>query len=383
VTTAGAADTDDANTDDDDNASSDGDPSGGGSSDTDSDPSGGSGNDPTTDGAPSAVPQFDGTSVVVANAQDGLDIPQDLAFSPDAPDQLWVVNAAFHGVVILFDPGGDPQTAETRIDLYAQHFMANVSSLAFGSSGSFSSCQESRDEWNGVPQPPDDFMGPTLWSSDLDIFAVVGQEYPPNGVEGSHLDMLHQSPLCMGIAHDSGNAYWAFDGLHGHIVYYDFMSDHGPGGGDHSDGAVRRYPEATVTRIPEAPGHLVLDHSTGWLYVADTGSGNVMRLDTQTGSYSEALSGNVDGIPEYSAYRGVTWEAFATGLQQPSGLALADGILFVGDRTSGDVIAYDVQDGGELDRFATGATAVAGLEIGPQGRLWYTDARDNEVVVIR
>ena len=64
---------------------------------------------------------------------------------------------------------------------------------------------------------------------------------PKRSIGGSHIDMLHESPLGMGIAHDSGNSYWYFDGYYGHLVYYDFKEDHDIGMDDHSDGVVRRY----------------------------------------------------------------------------------------------------------------------------------------------
>ena len=67
-----------------------------------------------------------------------------------------------------------------------------------------------------------------------------------------HTDMLHESPLCMGIAHDHAavsrgpqggtgyrNVYWAFDGGHRQLVRFDFESDHGPGSIDHSLANVR------------------------------------------------------------------------------------------------------------------------------------------------
>ena len=89
-----------------------------------------------------------------------------------------------------------------RVDFFARHFMDKVSSISFGAGNEFASCQESHDEWNDQPQAPDNYMGPTLWLADLDIFAKVNQDYPGNGKEGSHIDMLHESPLCMGIAWD-------------------------------------------------------------------------------------------------------------------------------------------------------------------------------------
>jgi hypothetical protein len=330
-------------------------------------------------GGPSNVPEFGSTLTVIATADDGLNVPRDLEFAPEHPDQLWTVNGAIHGAVIIFDPGTPDQTAEVRVDAYGQHFMAYVSSLAFGPDNTFSSCQESHDEWNVGPQTPDDFMGPTLWSADLDVFAVVGQEFPPNPLEGSHLDMLHQSPLCMGIAHDDANVYWAFDGSAGHVVMYDFMMDHGPGGSDHSDGVIRRYLNAVVTRVEEVPGHMVLDPDSRRLYIADTGTGRVMWLDTQSGASNGDLPNNWDGATEYTGWDGATFEPLVEGLGQPSGLALADGRLFVTDHASAEIIAFDL-DGTELGRMSTDATGLMGITLGPDGKLWYADGFGNQIV---
>jgi hypothetical protein len=107
------------------------------------------------------IPQFGETFTVIGTADDGLNAVRDLEFNPGAPDQLWTFNTGIHGTVIYFDPGTAQQTSQVRIDAYGQHFMAFVSSAAFGNNGNFASCQESRNEWNVGPQPPDDFMGPT------------------------------------------------------------------------------------------------------------------------------------------------------------------------------------------------------------------------------
>jgi hypothetical protein len=348
----------------------DGDP-GDGDGDGDGDPGDG-------DGDTSAVPEFGDTFTVIGTAADGLSAPRDLEFNPTAPEQLWTYNTTIHGTVIYFDPGTPAQTSEVRVDAYGQHFMAFVSSAAFSDNGNFASCQESRDEWNVGPQPPDDFMGPTLWSSDLDIFAVVGQEYPPVQLEGSHLDMLHQSPLCMGIAHESGNAFWAFDGSAGNLVRYDFVDDHGPGGGDHSDGIIRRYADATVTRVANVVGHMELDHATGMLYVADTGGDRIMRLDTATGMSTGTLPGDWDGA-DYTGWEGADWQVFAAGLSSPAGVALHEGRLFVSEHGSADIVAFDL-DGNELGRMSTPATQLMGITIGPDGNIWYADPGANEIV---
>jgi hypothetical protein len=351
----------------------------GGDGDGDGETGDGDGDPGDGDGDGGAVPEFGETFTVIGTAADGLSAPRDLEFNPGAPEQLWTFNTTIHGVVIYFDPGTPEQTSELRVDAYGQHFMAFVSAAAFGDNGNFASCQESRDEWNVGPQPPDDFMGPSLWSSDLNIFAVVGQDFPPVGLEGSHLDMLHQSPLCMGIAHEAGNAYWAFDGSAGNLVRYDFQTDHGPGGGDHSDGIIRRYMDAAVTRVANVPGHMELDHATGMLYVADTGADRIMRLDTATGTSTGPLSNNWDAASEYTGWEGADWQVFADGLSVPSGLALHEGRLFVSENDSGDIVAFDLE-GTELGRMSTPATSLMGITIGPEGKLWYADPGANEIV---
>jgi hypothetical protein len=339
------------------------------------------GDEPTggTTGEAHVVPQFGANFTIVGTDADGLDVVRDLEFNPDAPDQLWTFNMLIHGTVIFFDPGTPEQTSEVRVDAYGQHFMAYVSSGAFSDIGTFATCHESRDEWNVGPQEPDDFMGPALWPSDLAVYAEVGQAFPPEGgVEGSHLDMLHQSPLCMGIAHEKDNAFWAFDGMNGNIVRYDFQADHGPGGGDHTDGIITRYVDATVTRVANTVGHMELDHATGMLYVADTGAGRIMRLDTASGTDMGALSGDKDGAT-YTGVEGADYAVLVDGLDEPAGIAVHDGHIFVSEHGTGDIIAFDLE-GTEVDRMSTPADRIMGITIGPAGDLWYVDAGADQVV---
>jgi hypothetical protein len=329
---------------------------------------------PADGGGAAMVPELgaDPDFEVVATASDGLDTPRDLAFHPTRTSELWVLNQGSEGILIVWDPGKSTQREELRVDVMHDHFMSQPSSLAFGASNTFGSCQESLNHGNH-------FMGPTLWSADLSIFAAVNQE-SSSPLLGSHLDMLHQSPLCMGIEHDSANKYWVFDGAHGHVVYYDFRSDHGPGYDDHADGIVRRYPEARVRRRSGVPGHMVLDDSSDWLYIADTGNNRVLRLDTDSGSATTLPSAENEPLAEYSAVVGTTEEVFASGIGSPSGIALANGRLFVGSFASGEIIAFDLS-GNELGRVQTGASGLMGLTYG-QGKLWFVDAVANRVVRI-
>lgn len=317
---------------------------------------------------------------LIADGRSGLDVPRDLEFNPAGNNELWVVNRSFDGTVTYYNAGTDSMTALRVQDIWGLHFMEEVSAIAFGPDGFFGTAQETDNTYNGQ-SPGNNFMGPALWTSDTAIYSKsTGEGW---GELGSHLDMLHESPFGMGMAHDNGNAYWYFDGYYGNIVYYDFQADHGPGWDDHSDGIVRRYMDATVTRVPGVPGHMILDKATGWLYIADPGGRRITRLNTKSGSAT--ASGNVDGsqfenLQEYTRYTGATYEIFAEAeLTRPSGIALYQGRLFVSDNSTGEIIAYDMQ-GKELNRIQTTAESLMGIEIGPDGKIWYVDAEKNQVI---
>ena len=329
---------------------------------------------------PEGVPELGGASrafTVQSTPGDGLATPRDLAFHPDRPTELWTVNQDTDGTVLYFDAGTPAQTSMNIVDpIYAYHFMEEVSSISFGAANTFGTCQETRNTYDGT-SAPNDFMGPTLWSADLSIYG-----HPGEGDLGSHLDMLHQSPNCMGIAWDRDNEYWVFDGLNGHLVFYDFQQDHGPGYDNHSDGIVRRYPEVELLRLPGVLGDMVLDHETGILYIADTGNGRVLWVDTTSGKFDEELTGANEPLAEYSSYTNVEWGVVARELSAPSGLALHDGRLFVTEHGISAITVFELEKGEAVGRLATPADEIMGVTIGPDGKIWYVDAGAHELVRI-
>lgn len=292
--------------------------------------------------------------------------PRDLGFDEDG--RLWVANREDDATFIVTDPGGDGQQIERRVDAYAMHFMEETAALAFDGNGQFGSCGETRNSYNDQGSP-NDYMGPVLWSTSLDIFANVD----PEGL-GSHLDMLHESPNCVGIAWESDNIYWVFDGRNSNIVRYDFQGDHGPGMDDHSDGIVHRLTEIEVTFEREAPGHMVLDDATGLLYVADTGNGRVLWIDTATGEEGDRLTASDAGV-KHREWVGAEWGVLAEELDMPGGLALVGDRLFVGEWATGVIYEFDL-DGTEIRSLDTGfgAESLYGIELGPDGKLWVADA---------
>ena len=334
---------------------------------------------------------FDET--LIADSSDDLDTPRDLEFHPGSSrsDELWIVNRATDSVTIIHDTGLSTQWSEIRLDSNRNHFMEEVSAIAFGAYSNefdyqFVTAQESRNTFNGQGNP-NNFMGPALWPSSLSHFAVENQNNG-NGLLGSHIDMLHESPLGMGVAHDSGNAYWYFDGWYGDLVYYDFQADHDTGEDDHSDGIVRRYSEVSLSRSSGTPSHMVLDKDSGILYIADSGAGRVLWVDTDdpTTSSTNIYNDNsrMENLHEYSSITGVSWGVLDSGMIRPSGIALDGDTLFVSTNGNGQIRAYDLgttpTTATLLQTVNTAASAIMGLEIGPDGKLYYVDGFQDKVI---
>lgn len=326
------------------------------------------------------------TFVEIATAANKLKTPRDLAFNPRVPDELWVVNFGDDSVTIMHGAPNETRTSERRKDGFAMHFMPKPAALAFGGDdttfgvpGTFATCGESRNTYDDQ-EPLNDFMGPTLWSSDLSIFA----EKNPNGL-GSHLDMLHNSPNCMGIAHQEANVYWTFDGLSGSISKYDFLLDDGIGNDDHGDGTTFRYVKGAVKYAAGVPSHLLFRAEDKMLYVADSGNGRVAKLDTTSGTLGKFLPKMEPQGTHRQMNDATIVDVVAAGgaLKVPSGIKIKNDLLYVTDNATGFIAAYSL-DGERLNELDTGlgAGALAGLDFGPDGRLYFVDMIGQRVLRI-
>ena len=331
--------------------------------------------------------------VVIADSSDYLDDPRDLEFHPGRANELWVANRATDSISIIENTGLSNQTSQNRADSHGYHFLEEVSAISFGAyhpefDWQWGSAQETGNTYCGQA-PANYFMGPTLWPSSLDHFAVENQNNG-NGLLGSHIDMNHESPFGVGIAHDYDNVYWYNDGYYGELVRYDFQEDHDTGQDDHSDAIVRRYSEISLTHFYGVPGHMVMDKSNGILYIADAGANRVLWVNTDDSTTTSTNimddASRLEPLAEYSEITDVEWGVLATGLNLPSGIALADGQLFVSENGNGKIVAYELAADGksatQLDEIQTTATSIMGLEIGPNGHLYYVDNGQDEVVRI-
>ena len=315
---------------------------------------------------------------VIVNNQDQVMNPMDLDFQLNG--DLWVINIGTENsggsTVRLGNPGTENQTDLWQQDDNAYHFMSLPSGIAMGNDNAFAISPSVYDANHDGGEP---FTGPSLWSNDPDVYAQ------PSGGNGSHLDMLHESPLSLGIAFESGNSYWVYDSYNNDIANYNFSSDHGPGNSDHGDGEITRYQGMGLNAInTDIACHLEFDNERRWLYFVDGGNQRILRLDITTGS----IGGNPNWGPHedlalYKKVVGYTWEeVVVTGLVEPAGIDVIGNSMVVTDHSNGDLIFYDISSmpAVEVGRLETGEPGIMGVVMGPQGRVWYCNKALNKVV---
>lgn len=367
---------------------------------------------PTDMLAHGCAPAFgiDATVVPVQTPAGAFVRPRAMDLNPVRAGELWVADAGRDGVTILelSGAGGSVSAHNVRAikDRAQYHYMDQVSSLAFDPLGQFATCQESLNTYEGQ-MLPNFFMGPTLY--DTRVSTVNSRQQPCQSGETCfliHVDMLHESPLCMGLVHDDNattdvsgmglysNVYWAFGGGHRQLVRFDFESDHGPGSMDHSRASVRRYTGLNLTRVPNVPSGMALDGATRELFVADTGADRIVRVLTDTGSFSRdaklAANGHeayaVYSSPEssfvYSVWDGLQYAAFAK-VPTPSGLALSASTLYAASHANGHIYAFDRVTAILLDVVrAAPSGALLGLVLAPPAAVTNANNADGTLLYL-
>lgn len=333
---------------------------------------------------------------VIGSPADGLATPRDFDFNPFTPGELWVVNRKDDSVVRFTNVGTAEQASTRRVDAFAEHFMEEVSAISFSKTETykngaiFGTCQESNNTYNDRAMG-NGFMGPALWTSDWEVFGFSN----PEAVEaigdklGSHLDMMHESPFCMGLGWETKNVYWTVDGQDKTISRYDFAEHHNPGYDDHSDGMVTRYMDAEYTRVADVPSHIVFDPAEQAVYYNDTGSGRVLRFDPSAATMGADRSSRSKDSGMFHFMEGgelsvVASADTAAGLQNPSGLTLVGDLLYVTDNATSTVFAIKT-DGTVVDWLDTGleAGSLMGVRVDAEGSVWFVDAKASELVRLR
>lgn len=319
---------------------------------------------------------------VIATSSNQILRPTDLDFNPQDMNQLWVLN---HGgenggtTVMITDAGTDQVAYDYRKDGNAWHFMVYADALAFGDTV----WATTHNYYNANRGTFGGWCGPSMWPSDLDIYAIAGTP-PTNGVNGSHYDMVHQSPYSSGIAHESENTFWVNDGVTKSISRYKFNEGHIAGGHDHSDAQVFRYIDVPYEMNAGVPAHMeMMDNK---LYYINPGTKSVNRLDILTGDIGNDLSNTSNGgesLAIFTEMVGADWETVVgEGLISPSGIDINEDYMIVSDNATGEIIIYDSKTFEELSRVQTGATSIMGIKLDPNGDIYYVDNVENEVVKI-
>lgn len=301
----------------------------------------------------------------------------DLAFDPQSGN-LWVIGYGDNSTHVgsgVMEGGGQWKRA---VDPAAKHFMHKPPAFAMTDAGFWGICGDNDNSQNG---PANLFMGPATFSMDPNIFAKRTA-----GGLGSHLDMLHASPNCKGIAHVSGAKFWVFNGYDNSLDLYDFGKPHPPGGDDHSDGTIFRYAEGQIK--PAADGtssHLFFDAEDSFLYVADTGASRIARLDTKSGKKGGDLERSNEPLVDEAVMDGTKLEVVvAPGtLEKPSGLEIKGGLLYVTDAATSQFHVFDKQ-GTLLRSLSTDlpAGSLSGFTFGPDNKIWFTDRVGGRVLRI-
>ena len=322
----------------------------------------------------------------IAQRSDRVQEPQDLDFHPTRENELWVINKGTENsgssTLTITGAGTPEQAEERRIDGNAWHFMALGSALSFSKTNeNFGTSSNILD----ANRQGGTFAGPSLWSSDMNVYAIdPGSDANGDRLNGSHLDMLHGSPYSMGIESDEDNAFWVLDGYNGHIAWYNFAADHGPGYHDHSDGIIYRYDEMEVKKDDSGiPSHIVEDDVSGILFVCDPANSRILWMNTLSGSIRESAPLINEQLASHQRMKDLEWGVFAVeNLSKPCGIEVSGDILYVSDNATGEIIAFDKETKEELARINTGAESIMGIKADPNGILWYVDAEANTVMRI-
>lgn len=323
----------------------------------------------------------DGTAGSVAFAEiyktDAAAKLTDLAFDPKTGN-LWVIGYGDNSTHVGSGVTGDAPAWKRSIDPAAKHFMHKPPAFAMTPDGFWGICGDNDNSQNG---PANLFMGPATFSMDPNIFAKRTA-----GGLGSHLDMLHNSPNCRGIAWVEGAKFWVFNGYDEALDLYDFHKPHEPGGDDHSDGTIFRYAEGQVKAASDGTSsHLFYDAEDSFLYVADAAAKRIVRLDTKSGKKGGELPRRNEPLVDDAIMEGTNLEVVvAPGtLERPSGIEIKGGLLYVTDAATSQFHVID-KTGKVLRSLATDlpAGSLSGFTFGPDNKIWFTDRLGGRVVRI-
>jgi len=337
--------------------------------------------------------------VLVVNSSDHVQNPWDLEFNPLNPSELWSVNHDTDSFSV-FQVGDDNTVVDsTRLrDRNPYHYMDQVSGLAWGRNGKISTSQASLNTYDGKMEA-NNFQGPTLYDTHPSYLVTHNNENDGCGYDRfyrnsdkekecylSHVDMLHESPMAMGIAYDPEeitpyqNVFWIYDGHDKQLVRFDFEQPHGPGSMDHALAQVRRYTDVVLTPKPGVPSHMHLDHASRHLYISDTGANRVLVVAVDSGKYLKdarveypIFSSQLPSF-QYSIWGCTKFYEFAK-VDTPSGIAVSTARVFVAEYNTGNILSFAKDSGNLIQTFSAPSLSngLTSITLSPDlSTIWFT-----------
>jgi len=161
---------------------------------------------------------------------------------------------------------------------------------------------------------------------------------------------------------------------------------------DHSIASVRRYVEIELETTEEAAGQagvhagMVVHPTRRELFIAVPGKNQILKVGADSGKFARTAREEYpifsNRLPsfEYSVWECVDRSVFVDGIDQPSGMALSlDGErLFVAERGTGKIHAYEVATGAFLYAIPTKFKTIGGMDFAPEGgNLFFVDDETN------
>ena len=313
--------------------------------------------------------------VKLSTSQSRINRPTDLEFNPTRKGELWIINEGTEQTggttVRIPDISASQLEYDYRKDGNSWHFMALPTALAFSENGDWATTTGILD----ANRRGGSFTGPALWSGNLDVYAK------PSGGNGSHLDMLHGSPYCMGIASEQDNAYWIFDGYNKHICRYDFGGDHGPGNADHDDGIIQRFSNVSVKKNGTTPSHLIMNEDRTVLYAVDGGNNKVLKIDVTSKKRIKSLPLTNEILADHSEWNADFEVLLEDEFFNFCGIAISGNRLFLSDYTSGNIKCINLETNQGIATIETGIEGVTGITVF-ENRLYFVSYKENALYKI-
>ena len=124
------------------------------------------------------------------------------------------------------------------------------------------------------------------------------------------------------------------------------------------------------------PSHLQFNPADSHLYIADTGAARIVKLDTTSGTSGPPFQPVYEELADWGLMNNAVFSEVVPGgtLNQPSGLLLHDGLIFVSDHATSKLYAYDMT-GALVNQLDTGlpAGSLAGIAVGRDDKIYLSD----------